>query len=215
DSTNHFFSVHDFFRGAGPTFNLLGFTNRLRMPSEGLGSYDRYTYYRMLGQLGTDSAAESPGKLNINFKNVGGLSATNYVSWTNAVEFFTNAVIKLISQEFQTNATALNILVATNGNSHYYVTNALLGTNIARPFYSARMHQLLQIAANIYDATRGSRDGETYPYRPSVFRPILEQRNDGTNGNNIYIANFERISDFEPRAFDGKAFRNALLQGLG
>ena len=26
----------------------------------------------------------------------------------------------------------INILVATNGNSHYYVTNVLLGTNIAR-----------------------------------------------------------------------------------
>src|SRR5205085_4163731 len=45
-----------------------------------------------------------------------------------------------------------------------------------------------------------------------VFRPILEQRNDGTNGNNIYIVNFQNITNYETLVLR-KSFRDALLQG--
>ena len=34
-------------------------------------SYNRYTYYRMLSQMGWDSAPESPGKVHLNYRNMG------------------------------------------------------------------------------------------------------------------------------------------------
>jgi hypothetical protein len=35
-----------------------------------VSSYNRYTYYRLLGQLGTDSAPEPTAKMNLNFDNL-------------------------------------------------------------------------------------------------------------------------------------------------
>ena len=60
-------------------------------------SYDRYTYYRMLAQMGTDSAEEEDGKVNINYVNIRSwmnpiirYRATDLVSWTNStVQFVT------------------------------------------------------------------------------------------------------------------------------
>jgi len=51
-----------------------------------ISSYDRYTFYRMLGQLGTDSAPES-GKMNVNYLNVDANGnavpgmETNLIAW--------------------------------------------------------------------------------------------------------------------------------------
>lgn len=83
---SHYFTSQDFFdrnkTQIGLPNGVLGFTDRLsRVATNSLSSYDRYTYYRMLSQLGTDSAAEPDTKLNLNYVNVGGLRATNFVSW--------------------------------------------------------------------------------------------------------------------------------------
>ncbi len=82
------------------------FTNRLLSASNGVSAYDRGTLYRMLAQMGMDSAPES-GKMNLNYDNldpgsngvlvaVGGTtSATNFVPWT-PLNFFVNAADRLL-----------------------------------------------------------------------------------------------------------------------
>ena len=65
DNPTHFFTINDFLN---PVFNLGQFTNRLRNAGSAVDTYDRYTYYRMLDQLGTDSSPDD-GKLNLNYSN--------------------------------------------------------------------------------------------------------------------------------------------------
>jgi len=69
NSTNQFFSLGDILDTTkilpnGPnSFNV-----RLASAGNASDTYDRYTYYRMLAQLGTDSSPED-GKLNLNYSN--------------------------------------------------------------------------------------------------------------------------------------------------
>ncbi|MEI2727029.1 MAG: hypothetical protein V9H26_27075 [Verrucomicrobiota bacterium] len=78
----HFFTPQDLFN---PTKTDAGggykFSQRLAWAGTNVSTYDQYTYYRLLSQLGTDSAPEDPEKLNLNYVNIGGLSATNFVRW--------------------------------------------------------------------------------------------------------------------------------------
>ncbi len=54
--------------------------------------------------------------------------------------------------------------------------------------YSSAVHRVLQIAANLYDSTT-NRALTTYPYLPSVFRPLF------TNDNgDIYIAGYAEVT---------------------
>src|SRR5678816_3410705 len=83
DNTNSFFTTQDFF----DPYKVTGLSNRLWSAGRNVDSYDRYTYYRLLSQLGTDSSWEQPGgKLNLNYDNVVksnlnsyALSATNFL----------------------------------------------------------------------------------------------------------------------------------------
>ena len=74
DSTNHYFHVSDFFdpsklgNGAGTFTNRLGLAGSAQFASGLRPTYDRYTFYRMLDQLGSDSAPDD-GKLNLNYSN--------------------------------------------------------------------------------------------------------------------------------------------------
>jgi hypothetical protein len=145
-------------------------TNLLASPYQ----HDRYAYYRFLAQIGTDSAPETSGKMNLNYNNVGTvngvkLDATNLVNWT-PVEFFTNAVTRIMSAELQRNITNINVEV-------YNPTNRGIR-------YTSRIHQLFQLAANIYEATTTNR-------WPVVFRPTLMV----SNNSSVYINGFaEEIS---------------------
>jgi len=65
DNPNHFYTINDLFDF---TKSSVGFTNRLRSVGNGVSSYDRYTYFRLLDELGTDSTMDG-GKLNINYSN--------------------------------------------------------------------------------------------------------------------------------------------------
>ncbi len=73
------------------------------MAGTNLDSYNRYTFYRLLSQLGTDTAPEPGGKLNLNYCNVDAFGyvvpnmATNFIPWTNGPQFFTNAAIRLLA----------------------------------------------------------------------------------------------------------------------
>src|SRR6185436_1017206 len=82
----------------------------------------------------------------------------------------------------------LNIPIYTNGS--------LVSSNLPLPgpLYSGRLHQILQLAANIHDATTGAKGRENkaqpYPYLPSVFRPRFEQR-----GNDVYITDYKLVTE--------------------
>ena len=166
DNTNHFFSASDFF---DPLKTSPSFVARLQATSTNVDTYDRYTFYRLLSQLGTDSAPEPPGKLNLNYdnkvqRNVRGIvSATNFFAWK-PVDFFTNAANMLL-----TNA-GLNLSLT---NLQVYPTN----------YYTPSVHRLLQLAANIYDSStnRALVSGQTnsvFSIRVSADFPPICQRDE-------------------------------------
>jgi hypothetical protein len=173
DNTNHLFSTQDLFDATKTSPN---FAFRLQSVGTNVDTYDRYTFYRLLSQLGTDSASEPAWKINLNYDNKvqanvrGIVSATNFFTWR-PTDFFTNAAAMLL-----TNA---GFTLSLN-NLQVYPTN----------FYTPSVHRLLQLAANIYDATtnRALAVSPQYPYYPSVFRPIFRR-----NGANIVIAGYREV----------------------
>ncbi|MDD5139468.1 MAG: hypothetical protein PHY43_04300 [Verrucomicrobiales bacterium] len=225
DNTNHFFALaSDLF---DPAKGSIQFTNHLSNAGAGVSTYDRYTFYRMLAQLGTDSAPET-GKMNLNYDNLdpffngfpntnGTVSVTNFAAWT-PIAFFTNAADRMLraytTKWFQTSPS--NYLATYYGitDYNYYhqdsfgniITNdptALGLTNV--PFfgmtnqipafgmmdipvlvngkfvYSSAVQRVLQLAANIYDATTNS-------FYPSVFRPLISR-----SGTNVYITSYTNV----------------------
>jgi len=179
DNTNHYFTIQDFF---DPNKTAVGmptpnFINRITQAGTNTDSYDRYTYYRMLSQLGTDSSAPVDRRMNVNFKNivdgavVPGME-TNTIGWT-PLDFFTNAADKMIRTYTAAwyganNAFSLtNIPVFVNG---YFV-------------YSPAVNRLLQLAANMYEATTNS-------IYPNMYRPYFSTR----QGTNVYISGFTLVN---------------------
>jgi len=197
DNTNHYFSVQELF---DPTKTSPVFVNRLNIAGTNLSTYDQYTYYRMLAQLGTASTGEDPDKMNLNYVNVGGLSATNYLRWTNSavsayfggvsnsVVFFTNAVDRLLLK-YTEEWLANDFNVYTN----IFKTDQTFGvTNIpvfvkGQFVYSPAIHRILQMAANIWDVQ--ARKGDAFGELPTVFQPQFT-----TSGTNIYISGFREVT---------------------
>jgi len=230
-NTNHFFSLGDFFDtsklGAAATF-----TNHLRQASTRAGTqftmqptYDRYTFYRMLDQIATDSSPED-GKMNLNFSNavvsywtnnssvrsVGIVAGaeTNLVPWTPR-EFFHAAADKLLrlytAEWFQSDptnflttyygyvprghldATGLGVTNfpnygQTNQIPTFGITNIPVLVN-GYFVYSPAVNRLLQLAANLYDATTNGNFN-----LPHAFRPILEHDRVG----NMFIVGFANVA---------------------
>ena len=194
----NYFTPHDLF-GPASSPEMVNFINRLRAASQGLSTYDQYTFYRLLAQLGTDSKAESEirlkpeDKINLNYINIpaapdgivkqqldlGGNpvvhSPTNFLSWA-PTNFFNAVADEMIRKEFAFFGTNLgvgeisitNFPVFVSGSTDFVIPGV---TNI--PFYHPRLHQILQVTANICDATRADKEGEDYPYLPTVFYPIV------------------------------------------
>ncbi len=207
EKPNHLWTTQDFFDQSKLPAN---FTNRLGgatrfSPSQ----YDSYTFYRLLSQLGTDSAPEPDTKLNVNYVNVGGLRSTNFVSWTNetAIQatfgpppagstrqaariFFSNAVDRLV-RKFSTEWRDGSFVTYTNA----FRTNQPFGANripvlVGGKFvYSSSLHRQLQLAANIWDGLHGQSDNFG-PY-PTVFRPRFVRE-----GNDVYINDFVEVRDY-------------------
>ncbi|HEX3797861.1 MAG TPA: hypothetical protein VH413_04100 [Verrucomicrobiae bacterium] len=189
------FTTQDFFAVPGANGQpVSSFTNHLRAPGLSRGTYDRYTYYRMLAQMSFGSAPESsatyntntvlpspgflpayPGyypytnRLNLNYNNIGALNATNFQPW-DALTFFSNTANRLLA----------------NAGYTFTVTNIPL-----YPIneYTPAVHRLLQVAANIYDATtnRFTNNAEGTLFYPSVFRPVF---NKGVGTSNIFISGY-------------------------
>ncbi len=221
DSTNHFFSAHDFFdalilpKTAVPD----QFRDRLQAASNRGNSYDRYTYYRMLAQLGTDSAPEDDlgdGKININFVNTPSWKdgvrypPTNTWSQVDAAFinlmgrpgpelFFLTVVTNLLTREPDLAFMVTNRNVSSIFTIPIFTNGSTATTNLpmAGPLYSARVHQILQLAANIFDATTGSKRAEdrSFPYFPTVFRPWFMESN-----GNVFITNYTMIPETQTAA---------------
>lgn len=207
DNTNVYYDIQQLLDntkfGNATVARLLG-TNNL---GTSRSSQDRYTFYRMLSQLGVDSASTLPGKMNINYVNDDQGLATNFVSWT-PLGFFTNAAARLLSTQPE-----LKHYVTP---SFVYDYPALSVTNIpVYPvnYYTPAVHRLLQLAANMYDATtnRALVATTNYPSLPSVFRPVFRRTNE-----NVYIAgyveetttnflNFHWIDLNSPSSVNGRA----------
>lgn len=201
DNTNHYFTAQDFFdknktaNGVPPNT----FVDRLNIASAQADSYDRYTYYRMLAQLGTDSEPDT--RINVNYKNVNngvvvpGME-TNQLQW-GPLEFFTNAAHAMFQQ--------LNFR-DTNGNLVTVTNIPLYPVN----YYSASVHRILQLAANIFDATTNQTvplvAGQTNAFFPSVFRPIFRSQNGA-----VSIAGFEEVTNTTPLTYPYLEMRNFAL----
>jgi hypothetical protein len=211
DNTNHFFNMQELFN---PNESSIFFTNRLQSAGTNNSTYDRYTFYRLLSQLGTDSTPES-GKMNLNYDNLvqtnayGVASETNFYSWT-AINFFTNAADRLLraytTQWRNSNPTNFATTFYTVTNFNFVNTDqwtnypafGLSGTPggtlgipvlVSNQFvYSPAVNRLLQLAANMYDATTNNTAvmGRNYP---SIFRPLFS-RDRGGLGTNVYITGY-------------------------
>lgn len=237
NNTNHYFALTSDLFDPTKTQNGIGaFIDRLQFASTNIptSTYNRYTFYRLLSQLGTDSEPESD-KLNVNYVNVDNQGnivpnlQTNTVAWEPA-QFFTNAADRMLraytAQWFQASpsnylATYYNIHtnyfytdisgnVLTNDPAGLGLTNVLglpnvLGltrdgiptfgvTNIPvwvndKFVYTPAVQRILQLAANIHDATTNrSYDGSGFPL-PTLFQPIFQ-----TNLLGIFIGNFREYT---------------------
>ena len=219
DSRNHFFSLHDFFNAT--KLPKLGapdqFRDRMRNASVRGNSYDRYTYYRMLAQMGTDSAEEDEGKVNINFVNVRSWATGERIFASDLIPWSTNSAVVQVPRLGPVNMgrpvpeifflTVFTNLLAREPDLAFMVTNRIDGTLFSapiftnrstyttntpfnEPLYTARLHQLLQITANIFDATTTNKVGEAFPYFPTVFRPFFTESN-----GNVYITDYGMMDE--------------------
>ncbi|MEW6303613.1 MAG: hypothetical protein AB1705_09095 [Verrucomicrobiota bacterium] len=155
-----YFDIQDLFATGRPySTGLPNFLNTLRNSMTNNSTYDRYTFYRLLAQLGVDSATPLRTKVHLNYDNVN-THQTNFVEWA-PTNFFRETAERLLSGSF-----GFSLVVQSN-KIQLYPSNQ----------YSAAVHRLMQVAANIYDASTNK--GASYPYYPTVFRPIFT--NSGTN----------------------------------
>jgi hypothetical protein len=174
----HFFTVHEFFnpQGLAAYPAVTNAINRLRTISSRIGSDNRHTFYRMLAQLGTDSAPQKqryqPGlrgdnaPINLNYANTNDVDAADLVHWT-PEGFFHTVADRLLRDYGFADDTGRNSLSVTN--LQVYPTN----------FYTPAVHRILQMTLNIFDATATTNNGAKYPFYPTVLRPIFANENGG------------------------------------
>jgi hypothetical protein len=221
DNPNHFYSTQDLFdkskTAIGISSATFSFTDRLIAAGTNTDSYNRYTFYRLESQLGTDSAPEPGGKMHVNYCNIDANGyvapnmATNFQAWYPA-QFFTNAAIRLLvdaGYAVGDHYSTSNILVATRvgGVGGILVTN--LGIPIgSNSLYTPSVHRLLQLAANMYDATTNRTfnvPGATNGF-PTVFRPLFMD----LGGGRVFIIGYD-----EPTSAEMTAQVNAMLNTPG
>ncbi len=178
-------------------------------------SYDNYTFYRLLGQAGTDTSdarfesyLDPSGnfgrrvRLHMNFQqsnpngsDAAAASVAGLRDWT-PISWFTNAADRLLTSEFTNGlprggfpglAIQGRVTVRDNANRNFL-------TNYS---YSAQTHRLLQVAANIFDYTTNRPNGSGYPYAPSVFQPLLYRTGKGSVSDplTVRLASFLEVTN--------------------
>jgi hypothetical protein len=189
ENPNHYFTTQDLFdNNKLPSRTGYDFVERLKIAGTNNSSYDRYTYYRLLSQLGTDSAPEAPGKIHLNYKNTGGLAVSNFVGWTTE-DFFNNAANALLSR-YSEEWLGANSALYTNT----YRTNQPFGlgsipVRVSSNFvYTPSIHRLLQLAANVADSLTNRASLFGGADLPSVFRPVFRKK-----GDDLYVVGYREV----------------------
>jgi hypothetical protein len=222
--TNMFFDVQDLF---DPTKTSVNFINRMILASQRTNTFDRYTFQRLLSCIGMGSSPEYGvwvyansvnipvltlrTKVNLNYDNTAQINSpyapyapmpTNLVPWL-PVRFFTNAADLLLRSQ---GYVYINHFTSNGLNIYAIFTNYCGVTNIpiysaANPgvHYDATVHRMLQLAANIYDATQAQTNSANAlpPVRhPSVFRPLFGITNNGGFATNVtvYISGYAQVT---------------------
>jgi len=245
-ATNGDYDIQDLF---DPTKTGVGFVDRLKAAGNATNSFDRYTFQRLLAGIGTGSAPELqayvyddvtnlvPGlpptrlrsKVNINWDNsyqiTNGFntSPTVLIPWTNALAFFTNAAESLLrSQDFRftNNYYTTNPVVAY---MHIGLTNIPVYDSLNPSIrYSEQIHRMLQVAANIYEATIASnaasgsaRFSVTSLPAPVVFRPLFYTTNYGHTNQVLRIIGYARVTNnASQRILDGMIYGSTSLGSM-
>src|SRR5258706_3180113 len=93
----------------------------------------------------------------------------------------------MLKEEFKTNtdiyAQARRFRIPVASSTNKYSNGEFV------PLYTSRVHRLLQVSANILEATIGtSKYSETAPVFPRVFRPQFELK-----GGDLYITNYVKV----------------------
>ena len=212
DSYKHYYTIHDLWNGA----QLPGFSARLAEASRRTDTQARYTYYRMLAQIGTDSLPEKDDRLNLNYKNstnntaIAKGAATNFIPWT-AAEFFNAAADRLLTNEFLPYGITNVRLSGVVGEGIPVYTNGWVFINNNPnnpPIYTPRVHQLLQMTANLYEATLTNDASVALPNPPTVFRPLFERKANG----DIYITRYVEVTnEFKANLLSGQLRWHELL----
>ncbi|MFO1501832.1 MAG: hypothetical protein U1G07_26230, partial [Verrucomicrobiota bacterium] len=240
---NGFYDIQELFDASKTS---PGFVGRLTN-NAGLAAipYNRYTFYRLISQLGTDSGGQSnrvyfsdyqlhpTNRMHLQYRNPYPNAQTNLVRWTRltnsavtggpetGIDFFLAAADRILRANMERLVLAPNepVLAEVAGrlqqrqNTNLVSTNFMIGlSHLRRDFsvtniqlchdyevglgpgpyqfymtnneYSAGVHRLLQVAANLYDANTVRRQGTTNDY-PSVFRPVFSR-----SSTNLYISGF-------------------------
>ncbi len=104
---------------------------------------------------------------------VGTVLANTPITTDSPIGFFTNVASCLLSAELNVDLHRIQI----------YPTNQ----------YTPAVHRLLQVTANIYDATT-NRYNDDYPHLPTVFRPIFNVEKMASE-TNVYICDFSEVTN--------------------
>ncbi len=108
--------------------------------------------------------------------------ATNFGGW-NALQFFTNAAIRLLRSRPEFTNASVNL--CPNGT----ILIPIYPTN----YYTPAVHRMLQLAANIYDASTNKTGAAPLDFDyPSVFRPTFAKSGTGLN-TVIYINGYTNV----------------------
>jgi hypothetical protein len=242
--TNNFFDVQDLFdpvktsafftnrmmQASERTNTFDRYTFQRLISCIAMGSSPEYGTWVYGDNDGLGTPSQLRTKININYDNTSQITnpkapyvpmPTNLVPWT-PIGFFTNAAELLLrSQTF----IYTNYIPAANGAfvlgtpsflfTHFGITNIpIYRTNNPAIRYNAAVHRMLQLAANIYDATVSTNNPsaqlggvEVPPVRhPSIFRPLFGATNVGTTNVGIDIIGFVQVTN------SGKAIRDVYNQ---
>ncbi|MCS1409874.1 MAG: hypothetical protein M2R45_03060 [Verrucomicrobia subdivision 3 bacterium] len=219
------------------------FISRLRQGGRRQSTYDRYTVYRLLSQIGVDSEVDEQAtlmtlaslddgpparkqrkipKLHLNYANLSTndnqtiKQPTQFEEWDPSM-FFLEAGRRLLQTNIiNTDLIKEGQLKEIPGPNFFlvgdtYVNRDFSITNIqvwprnesGRHEYTANVHQLLQMAANIGDVVINTDNANRQPVRffgtddqpfPLVFRPQFGRR--VVNGTDvIYINNYVEVTN--------------------
>jgi len=235
DNPSRFFSLSDLFdrtkTQAGVTPPTFGFSDWLNYagtniynpnPNQIVSTYDRYTFYRMLDQLGTDSLPDAPGKLNLNYSN----AVVNYDSFGRFVSttiipgaemnltpwiptnFFCAAADQMLkvytTNWFQTGPS--NYLVTYYGINYTWPIDRYTGFGLTNvPFFGLTNQVPAFGLTNIPVQVNGN-----YVYSPAVNRILQLAANIYDAGTNDFYPHVFR-PDF--LVFNQNGFRNTFIIG--